>query len=430
MKHIKKLSDIDKNMNVDIALEAMFTSLITPTDSKVYQLLVRQYPNIDIASAFREAQERVRTDSECRADVEKILVKYINMFVDDDINNNISLDSLSVDSAKSAINDVFRMVRQGQATNRLTKINARKRDRLKPDPISGALKITYGDFTIEIKNFPKTEGLRTSSHQLLDALMQEATRNGFKSQIVRILVKDFMNMRGLKDEKEARKQINADLETLSNIRISFTENRKGNRGQDFINVSIIGTYGIKKGYIQAVIDLVFFEQVVKNYNVMPYPQTLYTLNGNNNPNSFYFGRKITEHKNMNYFKPNADIISVEKLLKSSPVMPSYDEVSKNGRHYVQQIINPFERDMNALNETLTWEYCHSNGTPLSEQDFDILYGNDKNNPSYNLFMTLLVKITWRNYPERAEQPKPKPKAHKKSKKRETQTTQAQPPIAL
>ncbi len=397
------------NDNKYYALVAKFHDGKIQILKKFDSISAEKFSKIDAQNTIKEFCRQKNIDiSNFMQNIESLKLIAVSTNFDSEA-DNLPAVTVEIDN-----NDLFQMIRQGQATNRLTKINARKRDNLKLDILSQSVKILADEnFTIEIKNFPKTEGLRTSSHQLLDALMQEATRNGFKSQIVRILVKDFMNMRGLKDEKEARKQINADLETLSNIRISFTENRKGNRGQDFINVSIIGTYGIKKSYIQAVFDLVFFEQVVKNYNVMPYPQTLYTLNGNNNPHSYYFGRKITEHKNMNYFQPNADIISVETL--------------KNGRHYVQQIINPFERDMNALNETLTWEYCHSKGTPLSEQDFDILYGQDKNNPSYQFFITLLVKITWRNYPERTKLKAPKNHKRKNIKKNESQSL---PPIAL
>ena len=129
---------------------------------------------------------------------------------------------------------------------------------------------------------------------------------------------------------------------------------------------------------------------------------------------------------MNYFKPNADIISVETLLNSSPLMPSYDEISQSGRHYAQQIIKPFEHDMDALDETLTWEYCHENGEPLTDEELEILYNDNRHTPSYNLFITLLVKITWRNYPTRIEKPKTKPKTRTRKKS----DTKPLPPIAL
>ena len=387
----------------------------------IVQAINKLIDEINNSSTFEEFRgqftkpvdfQQVKDEAQRNPDFRKKCVERIQKISDEIFNKEIdfSLEKKTADTIfQEVLSRTFNNIRQGTATNRLTKFSTRKKET--PDPISGILKMTSDDFTVVVEKFLQTKGLRTSTWQLFDALTQEATRDGVKSLKVKISLQDFMNVRGLKDEQEARKQIKEDLGTLSHLRIEFNEYRRGRKTTNFINVAIIGTHGIKNNEIVAVFDTAFLE-LYKTYNVMPYPTLLYRLNNKYNPNSFYFGRKITEHKNMNYNKPNADIISVEALLNSSPVMPSYDEISKNGRHYAQQIINPFERDMDALEEIFTWEYCHSNGTPLTDEELEIM--------SYDIFIKLLVKITWRYYPERNEQPKLKAK----------NDTKPQPPIAL
>lgn len=59
----------------------------------------------------------------------------------------------------------------------------------------------------------------------------------------------------------------------------------------------------------------------------------------------------------------------------------------------RDLIEPFEKDMTALDEVLTWEYCHSNGKPLSNEE---LSGFD-----YSIFSKCLIHMMWRSYPDAA-----------------------------
>jgi hypothetical protein len=199
-----------------------------------------------------------------------------------------------------------------------------------------------------------------------------------------------MTKRGLKDKKEARKQATDDLETLFNAKISFKEKRKKGQEQDFHDIRIIDSKGIRKGIINVTFGTAFYN-ILLGYPVMPYPAQLWTLNSKRNPNSFYLLRKIAEHKNMNVGKRNEDIIAVKTLLAVAPNLPSYEEVMGADRHLDQRIIQPFERDMDALEDTLTWTYCHSKTRPLTEEELSSM--------SYDTFISLLIKISWKQYPD-------------------------------
>ena len=316
----------------------------------------------------------------------------------------------------------FSTIRQGTATNALTKVKASTKRNTVIDPITGTATITQGSLTITIPDFTELTGFKTSTYQLLDALTVALTESGAKSPVVALSLEEYMAKRGLKDKKEARKQATDDLETLFNAKISFKERRKKGQEQDFHDIRIIDSKGIRKGIINVSFGTAFYNVLI-GYPIMPYPAQLWTLNSKRNPNSFYLLRKIAEHKNMNVGKKNEDIIAVKTLLAVAPNLPSYEEVMATGRQLTQRIIEPFERDMDALEDTLTWTYCHSNNSPLTDEELATL--------SYETFITLLIKTDWRVYPdqtarlerkaERVEQAEQaKRKKTSKKKKAETQ----------
>ena len=137
--------------------------------------------------------------------------------------------------------------------------------------------------------------------------------------------------------------------------------------------------------------------------IAPFYNGLLKLNGNKNPSSLMFGRRILLHWNMNQGKPNENIISVMTLLYSS-ALPFYDELTrdgtkklsngrsktykKNGSNFSKLIETPFQKDLDAL-VTIglleAWEYCDSKGMTLSENDLDI--------PDYETFIRLYIKFT-------------------------------------
>ena len=313
----------------------------------------------------------------------------------------------------------YPLIRQGTATNILTKIVPNQKGNTTIDRITGTAKVIAptGNATLTIPDFVNRAGFRTSTHQLLDALVLELTQKGAKMPIVSISLEQYMNQRGLKDQKEARKQVKADLQELFDAKFSFQEKRK-NGAQDYHDIRIIDSQGIRKGIITVSFGTAFYS-ILLQYPLMPYPTQLWKLNNNSNPNSYYLLRRIAEHRNMNDGKKNADIIAVKTLLTAAPFLPTYEEVKNSDRMFRRRIIERFERDLDALEESFTWHYCRSNNTPLSDAELETM--------DYKLFESLNINVQWVDYPDqtarherqakkieaaksKAEKPAPKKKA--------------------
>ena len=307
----------------------------------------------------------------------------------------------------------FNTIRQGAATNALTKVKANPKYNTVIDPITGTATISQGNLTVTIPRFMELAGAKTSTYQLLDALTVKLTETGAKSPVVALLLEEYMEKRGLKDKKEARKQVAADLEILFNAKISFKEKRKKGKEPDFHDIRIIDSKGIKNGIITVSFGTTFYN-ILLGYPVMPYPVQLWALNSKCNPNSFYLLRKIAEHKNMNVGKKNEDIIAVKTLLSIAPDIPTYEEVMATDRALTRRIIDPFERDMDALSDTLKWAYCHSNNTPLTDEELK--------NLNYDTFIELLIKTEWNNYPDQTARLERKAERQEQAKQRKKKPT--------
>lgn len=303
----------------------------------------------------------------------------------------------------------FSTIHQGTSTNALTKLRATEGKNATIDLVTGTATIKTGNLILQIPNYAQLTGLKTSTYQLLDAITIALTESGAKNSTVVLSVEDYMKRRGLKDRKEARKQLTADLDVLLKTSLTWQEKR-GKNSIPYAGVNITDSWIWADGKKTAV-AFTFgqtFYSVLMGYPVMAYPSQLQTLNAKRNPNSYYMLRKIAEHKNMNIGKKNEDIIAVKTLLECSPYLPSSEEVMRADRHLDQRIIKPFERDMDALDDTLTWHYCHSLDQPLTNEELASL--------SYETFKGLLIRISWRNYPDQIARLKRKAEAIEQAQK--------------
>lgn len=280
----------------------------------------------------------------------------------------------------------FSKIRQGSLTNAIAKMNI-TRDNAVINPITDVATLSTENLSLSLTDFSKlTSGLKTTTNKLLDAIITVFTESGANSPAVQFPLDRYMALCGLKDKKEARAQVKADLDALLHLTVSYSSSNDWD--SDYFDVMISAAAGIVRGVITFEMSNIFFN-TVKRYSYMAYPRQLWTLSPHHNPNSFYFLRKITEHKNMNRGKSNEDIISVRTLLASTPLLPKYEDIQKSGQ-VEQRIIRPFERDMNEIAETLEWSYYHDTGTALTPEEYSTM--------NYSLFSSLMLHIKWCTYP--------------------------------
>lgn len=165
--------------------------------------------------------------------------------------------------------------------------------------------------------------------------------------------------------KEARKKIRKDLAILANSELTVKE-----KNGEFINVKLVGTHGIKNGYIFLTIDPAFAACLLK-LPIMQYPLALLGIDARN-ANAYVLGCKIAEHFSIynNQLKGTADLLTVKSLLKATQ-LPTISEVRAKRKSWEERIKEPFETALELLkkNGVITdWEYCKTKGEPLTDQE--------------------------------------------------------------
>lgn len=297
-----------------------------------------------------------------------------------------------IDSSVAAdltINNQFDTIRQGKATNQLTKLTDAAGYGY--NDITGEALIKNGDIKVFIDKYEQvSKSLSPTTYRLLDALTVQFTNTGSSSTLIQLPLSEYMDRCGLKDIKSARAQVKTELDNLYRLSIEWSDKENGKQ-RDFAKTRICDSVGIKKGVILFNLTPAFYAYLSTTH-IMPYPKQLYRINAKNNPHSFYFLRRIAEHKNMNKGKSNEDIIAVKTLLEAAPLLPRYEDLAEVGK-IRERIIEPFERDMDNLEATLSWEYIHRNGQALTEDELSSF--------DYKIFSGLMIKTSWKEYPERA-----------------------------
>lgn len=235
---------------------------------------------------------------------------------------------------------------------------------------------------IRIDGLPDSiKRLPASAAKLLDLLQIQATRGGMKEMTVKLPLREYMKTCGLTDEKEARRQVKRNITFLQGANVKFQDKKRG-----WLSVSL---YGGTSGISNSVIGFKFNEDWVSLFPfqaVMYLPKGLFATNDKYNPHSYYFGRTIAEHRRMNDGDKNESTISVKTLVKASPTFPTYESIGEKLR-VSQQIIEPFERDMDAAAAAggkFHWHYLGINA--------------DDSPATYDEFINATVFITWKEYP--------------------------------
>jgi hypothetical protein len=124
------------------------------------------------------------------------------------------------------------------------------------------------------------------------------------------------------------------------------------------------------------------------------------INPNKNPYSYSLLRKILEQKRMNIGKSNEDKLSIQTLIDACANYPKYEDVMSSNRGVGKRIIEPFVRDMEALEKVFSWEYI-----------------NCTDPKNYFEFVSATVRVHWIFYPDMS-----KLKARKATRKKRKLST--------
>lgn len=290
----------------------------------------------------------------------------------------------------------FHKRNQGDLTLALSKIIPKKQGRI--DPLAQKCIVNKGKVKIELpENIASKYGVTTQ--MLRDYLAQRVEDAASKDEEKRTYIispAEWLEVRGLKASvrKEAKTDLINNVNALLATTCYYTYTTASGEVKRVGGFNILEKADPMKGGRFKCIFTRSYGQYALNRGKAYYPDAAYQFNPKYNPNSYSLIQGISAYKKMNIGKDNEDIISVKVLLdEHCPFIPKYADVFKSGRHYQREIIEPFERDMNAL-ETCGISYCYHD--PETGEEFK------ESNLGYEKWITLNVHITWSRYPYEEE----------------------------
>jgi hypothetical protein len=197
--------------------------------------------------------------------------------------------------------------------------------------------------------------------------------------------------------KDAKKRIRRDLEILSSCRLTWEETnaRFKNKG-DFDNVAIIGSHGIRQGYIYMVFDPFFSEYLVQ-LPITQYPLSLLGVDARN-PTAYNIGLKMAIHYSIdnNQKIGTCDRLKVISLLEATD-LPTYETVLEQRASWEYRLKEPLENALDHLtqiNFLKDWRYCKPKGETLEDADADFT--------DYETWADTLLQFEMTNAPNHEE----------------------------
>lgn len=175
---------------------------------------------------------------------------------------------------------------------------------------------------------------------------------------ISISLNQYLKLRNNDNPVSARRKINEDLNKLLSLHIRFEDkNYKDEKSKiHFFDMNLFSS--ITK-FRNSEIQVALTPEFVNYYNTLPkmyLPTKIFEIDTRYNPNAFYILWELAYQHNVNRNnKERANTISVKTLLNYCPKIPDYNEIKESGQIY-QRIIQPFERDMQALLSIIDWYY--------------------------------------------------------------------------
>lgn len=315
---------------------------------------------------------------------------------------NNTLNNLTLPNAGALIRSAqteeesYLAMYHGKATDALARMSSKG---AKINPITGSATIDSGELKVVIQKFTDLQAtLGVNTHKLLSVGVARFTalnnynRKGETSlqYAVQIPLEEYAYFLGydvLQHEtdtpeeaekekkratnalKDAKKKIRKDLDTLASMELTWEEKVKGKAG-DYEALHIIGTRGIRNGYINITFDPVM-AQYLARLPITQYPIALLGVDARNS-NAYSMGLKFTEHYNLdnNQIKGTATRLKIETLLGYTS-LPSYEDVFKARKSWEERIKEPFEKSLDELTAKgvlSNWSYVASKGVELTDEE--------------------------------------------------------------
>ena len=247
--------------------------------------------------------------------------------------------------------------------------------------------------------------LKNFSVNVSKLILQIVSESISQGQWVRISLRSYMELRGLRDEKTARKQYQKATEVASRLQFS----RKSNGRFTFINFLQAGN--VVKGEGVFLINQLFYDYYIEqNGSKAQIPKSFFRIPASS-PNAWAIANRLYTHRKCNLGKDTENRIAITTLLASTS-LPLADTIEK--KRLKSYIIDRFFEALNTardITKAFTYTIVESGGVRTNEYE---AYNN------YWHFIKCLIQVKWNEDPYTEARQK-KIEAYKRRQESEAET---------
>lgn len=215
-----------------------------------------------------------------------------------------------------------------------------------------------------------------------------------------IPISDYADFTKKANKTRAKQDLKEQLETLAELK--YTEPKL----EGFLRLIDGFIYVPKKVYGEAGYEVTFNPMYIallaKNGYNADLPKSLMGVDVRYYGLAYMLGKELCNHSNRNLGKPNETRLKITTVLDyAKGYLPSEDEVRANGSRYIELIVAPFEKNLDVLvaeGVLKSWDYCHKDGEPLTDEEQDLRIGTAPDGSAVNKPMDYKVfkelQLTW------------------------------------
>lgn len=267
---------------------------------------------------------------------------------------DLGLPGLDIDLDNTETLEEFSELTQNPLTNQLATLLSKNEIK---DQITAISKIDAKDFTFSIDESKTSVRLGANDQIIFDIVMSKFTSlsNQKSNPSVNLRVDDFMELRGITNEKTAYNQLHNffDVYRIGTIKLTGEKLNKHGRSQKSISeFSVISEFRFDGlGTVKFTFTPSFAKLATSEQHILYMPKSAYKIDAKRHPHAYFINRQIYLNKRRNHAKPNkGDRLSVRSLLKNITSLPTYEQVRQGDRHSDRRIIKPFLSELSYLTE--------------------------------------------------------------------------------
>ena len=227
------------------------------------------------------------------------------------------------------------------------------------------------------------KSLSVNASKLILQIVSESISQG---RWVRISLREYMELRGLRDEKTARKQYQKATEVVSRLQFSTKSNGR------FTFINFLQAGNIVKGEGVFLINELFYQYYIeRNGSKAQIPKSFFTIPASS-PNAWAIVNRLYTHRKINLGRDTENRIAITTLLGDTTLPLAETIENKRLKSY---IIDRFFEALNTardITKEFTYTIVESGGARTNEYE---AYNN------YWHFIKCLIQVKWNGdpYPE-------------------------------